>query len=210
MIISHKFRFIFLKTRKTAGSAIQVALSDIIGPGDVISSSPLEGVEARNCPEDLRNRFGFYDGHQGHDYIRDKFPEEWGSYYKFTIERHPVEKVLSGFRWAKVSSGRYKEIGLEVKKAAPQALSDFLKSPRVPCDWTKYAEGEQILVDKVIRHENIDGEFQTLCKEIGIPEIKLPTGIKKTARDTETPSEKELDMIRNIFHREIEYFKYIV
>jgi hypothetical protein len=46
MIISHEHKFIFVKTRKTAGTSIEIALSKFCGPDDVI------------CPIRLRRHFG--------------------------------------------------------------------------------------------------------------------------------------------------------
>ena len=37
MIVSHKHKFIFIKTKKTAGTAIEAALSELCGPQDVIT-----------------------------------------------------------------------------------------------------------------------------------------------------------------------------
>ena len=37
MIVSHKHKFIFLKTKKTAGTSIELALSRLCGPADVIT-----------------------------------------------------------------------------------------------------------------------------------------------------------------------------
>ena len=37
MIVSHEHRFIFLKTRKTAGTSVEIALSGICGPDDIIT-----------------------------------------------------------------------------------------------------------------------------------------------------------------------------
>jgi hypothetical protein len=36
MIISHEHKFIFIKTKKTAGTSIELALSQLCGPDDII------------------------------------------------------------------------------------------------------------------------------------------------------------------------------
>jgi hypothetical protein len=37
MIVSHEHKFIFIKTKKTAGTAIEAALSELCGPSDMIT-----------------------------------------------------------------------------------------------------------------------------------------------------------------------------
>ncbi len=37
MIVSHKHKFIFIKTRKTAGTSVEIALSKICGKNDILT-----------------------------------------------------------------------------------------------------------------------------------------------------------------------------
>ncbi len=51
MIVSHEHKFIFIKTRKTAGTSIEIGLSKYCGPMDVISPIGKD--------EELRGSLGF-------------------------------------------------------------------------------------------------------------------------------------------------------
>jgi hypothetical protein len=50
MIISHKHKFIFLKTRKTASTSTEFALNEICGPEDVVTPVGLIERSAQNWP----------------------------------------------------------------------------------------------------------------------------------------------------------------
>ena len=51
MIVSHQHRFVFVKTRKTAGTSIEIALAQHCGPDDIIT--PIDEVD-----EQIRRDFG--------------------------------------------------------------------------------------------------------------------------------------------------------
>lgn len=57
MIISHRHKFIFFKTRKTASTSLEIALTNICGEEDVITpfGKYSEEVRARLCTRSPQN-----------------------------------------------------------------------------------------------------------------------------------------------------------
>ena len=103
MIVSFSKKFIFLKTRKTSGTSIEIVLSTFCENGDVCSFITSED-------EEIRQEFGGlkplerYKGNRIYNHMRARdikeiFPEVWNNFFKFTIERHPYEKVISRVFW---------------------------------------------------------------------------------------------------------------
>ena len=92
MIISHKYRFIFIKTIKTAGTSIEAYLSPFCGPDDVLTPvmPVVEGHQPRNFG-DFYNHFSAWGIRRAID------AETWNSYFKFCVERNPWDKTVSDF-----------------------------------------------------------------------------------------------------------------
>lgn len=134
MIISHRHRFIFIKTEKTAGTSIELALARICGPEDTVTAvvhpadrelqkslgsgyrsqqndviplrflTPLD--MARGLKEGRRPRF---TNHMGATDIRRFVPREvWNDYYKFCVERNPWDKVVSLYSWWKELESQFR------------------------------------------------------------------------------------------------------
>lgn len=133
MIISHRHRFIFIKTQKTAGTSIELALACICGPEDVIT--PLVDPDDRSlrdtigpaCRRDQhhyvpwralepldvaraiwRRQRPQFSNHAGAAEIRRHVPSPvWNSYYKFCVERNPWDKAVSLYFWWRRLESRY-------------------------------------------------------------------------------------------------------
>jgi len=109
MIISHKHRFVFIKTRKTAGTSMEIALSKYCGPDDIITPiSPNDESTRRslgyrgpqNCEIPLssysrkaflkaayrRRRLSFRNHSSAAFIMKYLDDEKWNSYFKFCFE----------------------------------------------------------------------------------------------------------------------------
>ena len=155
MIISHTYRFVFVKTLKTAGTSIEVFLSGHCGPDDVVTPI-LPHVE----PHRPRNHDGFFN-HVPAAAIRDRVgPAVWDSYFKFCVERNPWDKTLSYYHMTNAREGG----GL--------AFDRFLERNDLPINFPKYtepADRRRVLVDRVIRYERLGAELGEVFAMLGIP-----------------------------------------
>ena len=199
MVISHRHRFIFIKTVKTAGTSIEVFLSPHCGPGDIFTpiQPPHEGHEPRN--------FGKFYNHFSAWGVRNAVSADvWNSYYKFCVERNPWDKTVSDY-----SMIRHR-IGQEL------SFEDYLAKRRFCRSWELYTDMDNrtLLVDQVIRYENLDQELGELFGKLGVPWNGILGVFAKSGYRTERKpyqdwySEKQRDLIAQVFSDEIREFAY--
>ena len=153
MIISHKHQFIFVKTRKTAGSTLEKLLYPYLGQFDICTGSERDNTPPLNTDNK--------DGHMGWKQIENFYPREWKEYYKFTIERNPWDKVVSDFFW----ESRGTNLAADLTTAFEAYVSRSLPWPveeQVPRlldpTWT------------LLRFETLERDFCRLTQALGLGE----------------------------------------
>ena len=82
MIISHKHKFIFVKTFKTAGSSVEKYLYDYLGPSDILRGSEHDNTPSLNAASKGRHK-------TAHEGWRDHMPYTLGATFKLW-EAYPV------------------------------------------------------------------------------------------------------------------------
>ena len=228
MIISHKHKFIFLKTNKTGGTSVEIALSKICGAEDIITPISPEDERIRSAKgyrgpqnhratlfeykiEDYKRLFAErrrkwkYYNHITAKEVKDRIGEEvWNEYYKFCFERNPWDRVVSLYFFRHRSEER-------------PTISEFIDAD-VPVvlrhkGFDLYTIDGEVAVDKVCRFEDMATELEWVRKHVGIPEkLELPRAKagfrtrKGSYRDLLGPEERE--RIAEMFMREIELFGY--
>lgn len=195
MIISHKYKFIFIKTQKTAGTSIEVFLSQHCGPDDVVTPI-IPHVE----PHQARNHEGFYNHMPGPE-IRQRVSQEvWSGYFKFCVERNPWDKVLSHFHMVRA------------RENPALTLDEYMTAGKFPTDADKYLEpGEsKLIVDEIARYESLPEDLSRIFARLGIPfGGDLGVRAKSEYRPDRRPYQEVLtaaqsEQVRGAFAREIE------
>ena len=210
MIISHSNQFIWIKTRKAASSSIEVGLNWICNKKDYINwlkenKKAQEGLKLTKKSE-LR-KYGI-SPHTDITTLKEKAinqklitPEEWDSYFKFTIERNPWDKVISYYYY------RFANKSFHV--TFQKFMNDW--NWDICYNWPLYTENDEIKVDYIMKFENIKEEMEFISEKIGknielLNENRFRPKEEKDYR--QFYNQKNKKKIEKVFKKEIDYFNY--
>jgi hypothetical protein len=229
MIVSHKNRFIFIKTNKTAGTSVEIALSKFCGPEDIITPVSRDDESIRRSlgypgPQNHlaptyeyaaadhfkrlvgKKKLRFYNHISAREVKQRLGDQIWNSYFKFCFERHPFDRVISLYYWRHKSEPR-------------PSISDFLDSG-VPNllrqrGYDLYTIDCIAAVDRVCLYENMAQELEQLRERFGFDApLALPRAKGSHRVDRRNPrdilSEADKERIRQMFATEIERFGFEV
>lgn len=232
MILSYAHRFIFFRIPKSASTSCQSALKHQCKPGDLVTwieedpdnsgFSSQEGLNIHATPDQVKD-------------IGLLSKEDWNKYTKIIVARNIWERIISSFwyvsqykrkeeyqNFGKVKSAFVKYIkGLYLYgdpihhayanslgfvfngKYWHERLSDGRGVSHFDMDGT-------LAYDIALRYENLQEDYDNLCKQLKISSIKLPrfkTQHKKLLLPVDLYYNNELvDLIWKYHKLEIEYF----
>ena len=236
MIISHSRKFIFVKTYKTAGSSLEIALSKYCARGDVLTPLDageeaerrrLSGLGAQNYGkparryriEDLawllsrRKRVERFNEHSAAWQIRRMIGTEvWERYFTFTVVRNPYDRCLSRFYYSKKvyeDRGRDKAWDLEDIDQYLRYNPWFINE-----NWEMYTRADRVLVDFIVRYERLEADLAEVSARLGLPRnlyedmraISAKKGIRPQTADPARLTEAGRQMVSLLCAPEIEMF----
>lgn len=228
MIISHRHKYIFLKTRKTAGTSVELALSEFCGDRDIVTPlidsdeftrSKRAGKSAQNylIGHDLERtvytsglerpvkKIDYYNHLRGIR-VRNRIGRDvWNSYFKFSVARNPWDCMVSAYYW---------------RKHNMKDSSSFEEMLRSEHQITKnrnhqiYLDNKnRLIVDQVLDYANLTSELSRISTKIGTTEpLDLPKAKSNVrpigSRYQDYYTKETMDIVAELFAPEIELMNY--
>lgn len=187
MIINHKHRFIFMRTKKTASTSIEMALSASCGEEDTITYMNIReeawklehGYKpAQNFLVPLRHwtlsdtlKFVFKARRPGYamhisaaSLKRRVDSSTWKNYFKFCVERNPFDRAISLYHWRTKKEATKPSLPEFVRSLDEQSLSNF----------HIYSVNGIVEADQIIRYEQLEQGLKDVCAHLGLAPFDLP------------------------------------
>lgn len=199
MIISDRHRFILVKTRKTAGSSVELALSPHLGPGDLATPLRPEEEELRTIAPGVRiarplflTRYGYPWRIKTHSplwHAHDYLGRRQHSYRVISLCRNPWDKTVSHFFWSCREQG-VKNLAFDqqrrlfreyVRRKGPRRWPSRLVG-RIPAkaldgNYTLYQLQGRPRVDFVLRFEALADDLRALGHWLGLSPLPSLEGL---------------------------------
>jgi hypothetical protein len=167
VLVSHKYKFIFFKTRKTAGTSIECALGGLCVPPHLTEqarqhSTPQlvtdQGIVGRRLHGERVNDRRRWENHKSAaDVKRDLGDTRFKEYFKFTVVRNPWDKVVSLHKWRTQTGGT--DLPFDKFVARCVQYSD---------DWPIISINNKPVCNFHIRFENLEKDFRKALQLIGL------------------------------------------
>ncbi len=205
LIASHAHRFVFVKTRKTAGTSLEIALSRHCGPDDIVTRISPADEELRVAaggvpPQNTETSPSSYAHMGARRVIKVIGRETWDDYFTFAVERNPYDVVASSWRY----SAR--------RPSFTKSFAEFVRTPRrldrLALNERLYRMGGEVIVDRVYRYEELPAAVADLSSRLGL-ELDLPhakQGNGPHYRELYGPGDAEI--VAERFKRTIREFGY--
>lgn len=184
-LLSHRARFIFLKTHKTASTSVEAALEPLCAPegaetgmhmrSELISAAGAIGARGRASDA------ATWKNHLSARPVRRLVGRQaWCDYAKITTVRNPYDRLVSMF-YTRLTSEQREEI-----EAAPfinvrRAFASWLRANPRSNNLNKLTFGLRSCIDHVVHFERLEEEFGALAAALrlspALPRFK--TGLRR-------------------------------
>ena len=233
VIVSHKYKFIFVHIPKNAGVSLENVLVPMTGELDYVTDSrrhsQLVSEREKNSEYNvvnaqLRNSKEQDGGYWQHGTILDicsAVGEELNKYLKFAFVRNPWDRSVSYYRFlcqldlygpvdpSKAPSFREWILSDETSLNPHGPVWWQLRfKKKSQLEWLCDEKGE-LMVDFIGKYENLQRDFETVMQKLNLPCVKLPHMNSLKPEDYRSYYDSETrEKVGEWFKRDVELFNY--
>lgn len=219
VLVSHRYKFIFIKTKKTAGTSVECFFEKYcVNPSvrhvqthkikETVSKYGIIGSRVG-----LNSNSKFWINHLSAEKIKLGVGDKtFNNYFKFTVVRNPYDKIVSKYFFMK-SNYEKKHFG----KCSPELktfkkfVKTFIKPVHEP-----YEINDEGICDFYIKFENLKNDIVTVCQKLGIKDcdiselgnFKSEHRKNKQIHYSKYYDEKTKNIVSKCFDRELKRFGY--
>jgi hypothetical protein len=206
VIASRSRNFVFIKTRKTGSTSLEIVLSSWCSARDICTPISAEdepmreqfGGRVRNHL-DWRGKERFYN-HMPAEEVSRKLPSLWRNAFTFAVERHPYEKVVS-LAWYRLAWHGLPPDQIGAQIAAVITDREYLNAPL-------YAPGGRLLVREVWEYSEAWHRLRLLAERLGTAmPSEVPTAKSRFRRD-QRPAKEILTLAQQAAVYEVARFEF--
>ncbi len=165
VLVSHKYKFIYIKNVKVAGSSVETFFGRYC-------INPKKKYNYNDTQKEHIDKFGilgsrtsgmkdkdiWWNHKNAVDIKRDLGEQKFNEYFKFCVVRNPYEKVVSGYNFFNKGTSSFKEYVTNLN-----GLKDSIQ-----CN----IDGKNVC-DFFIRFEHLNEDIKELCKKLKIDSYDL-------------------------------------
>lgn len=211
MIVSHRHKFIFIKTHKVAGTSIEFALTRFAGEDGIVTPFTVRSDEQERLQAGFggaRNHEtegGSYRNHMPAEDVRALLGRElFESYFKFSVERNSYDKAVSMFAW----------MNRDPARPRGSSFDDFIAQggARPAADFGRYCVDGQVAMDAMVLYHDLQAGLDTIAERLDLPgridisQIRRKSGYRQSQDYRAYYSPESRAAVERDFAREIVHF----
>ena len=198
---SSSLNYVFIHIPKCAGTSVHRALATL--------------HDQRSLPIDPRR----YHKHSKASDVRRILGPAWNRAFKFSVVRNPWDLMVSSYHWWLIHAGNFASLARHVSRIKEMGnFRVFIRSDyginmlneqpgRDLLDWI--SEGDKVIVDFVGRYENLDSDWEQICKRLDVAPIALTRENQVPRADYQSfYDETSRQLVADRFAKSIELFGY--
>lgn len=221
MLISHKYKFIFVHIYKTAGTSVtnvflpHARLIDrLVYDHPVVKPIVRKIVTLMNWHDDGLKQFTGFHKHAKAYEFRDKLGRKtYASYFKFTFVRNPFDFLVSLYFY-NLQNEEHPQHDAISKMSFAEYLAKLIASkPPRQTDFVTDPESGEVIVDYIGRFETIEKDVRNIQNAVGINQKRgIPHHNPSTKRTRKTYTEyydkKTRKLVETYFGDDLANFGY--